>query len=98
MSRLLHQGRIDQMVAVAQRRVDRNIDRVRNLMYRDGADSRPPGFDNLNTPDSVRVFSRYVSRQAEREQRGVVAGDLNQALADNPAVQQMAATGAEVPQ
>jgi hypothetical protein len=46
--------------------------------------------EELDTPEKVRMFDRYISRQAEREQRGVVAGDLNQTLAQHPALREMA--------
>ena len=75
---------------MANARSDRAVELVRSVMYADGPASVPPGFDNLDSPDKVRTFTRYLSRQAEREQRKVVAGDLAQATAQNPAVQQMA--------
>lgn len=95
MSSLLDQRRIDAALAIADSRVSLAVERVRGLMYARSADAAPPGFVNLDTPEKVRVFTRYVSRQSEREQRGVVAGNLNQTTAANPAVQQMASESAE---
>lgn len=90
MTGLLDQRRIDAMIAVAQQRVSVARELVRGVMFADGPDASPPGFDNLDSPDKVRVFTRFVSRQANREQSGAVPGNLNQTIAQHPDVQQMA--------
>ena len=93
MAGLLDQRAIDALFDIVGDRVDSARERVRSLVYARGEDSTPPGYDNLDSPDKVRVFSRYLSRQSEREQRGVVAGDLAQTVAQHPAVQDMAEQG-----
>lgn len=88
--RLLDQQRIDRLTAIAEERVQRATETVRGIMYARGATSTPPGFVALESPEQVKLFSRYLERQAARENRGVVAGNLNQATVENPAVQEMA--------
>ena len=86
---LLSQKRIDSLIGIAERRVERVREVARAQLFADGDASSPPGMVNLDTPEAVAVFGRYLSRQSEREQRGVVPGDLNRTMADHPAVQQM---------
>jgi hypothetical protein len=90
MAGLLDQRRIDGLLDAANTRVARKVDVVRMAMYRSGPNSAPPGMDNLDDPEKVRVFSRYLSRQSEREQRGAVAGNLSGTLVQHPAVREMA--------
>lgn len=90
MTGLLDQRRIENLNEVAMTRVRAKVELVRGMMFSKGADSAPPGFVNLDTPDKVRIFTRYVSRQANREQAGVVPGNLHQTVAENPDVQMMA--------
>lgn len=95
MSRLLDQRRIDEAIEFARARTNRATDEVRQIMYSEGAHSAPPGMDNLDDHEKVSVFSRYIQRQTAREQRGVVGGNLNQTIAEHPAVQQMAQESGE---
>ena len=90
MAGLLDQRRLDALIDTANVRVARKVGIVRAAMYRHGANSAPPGMDNLDEPDKVRVFTRYLSRQSNREQDGQVAGNLASTLAQHPAVVDMA--------
>lgn len=91
---LLDQGRVDALMNVARERVTRRREALRGRMYVNGANSRPLGFDNLDTPDKVTTFTQFEQRQANREQMQRVPGDLNQTVVAHPAVQEMAASAA----
>ena len=92
---LLDQRRIDSLIAIADKRVDHARELVRTMLYASGEESAPPGMVNLDTPEKVQLFSRYLSRQSEREQAGAIPGDLNQTMAEHPAVEQMSASAAQ---
>lgn len=95
MSRLLDQRRIDEAMNFVRERTKLTTDLVRGIMYSEGERSAPPGMDNLDDHEKVSTFTRYLQRQAAREQSDAVAGNLNQTVASHPAVQQMAIDSGE---
>lgn len=88
---LLSQKTLDAAFNIANHRVALAKMQVRNMMYSEGPHSQPVGFDNLNSPDKVQLFSRFTTRMANRERRGMVPGNLAQTIAAHPDVQGMVA-------
>jgi hypothetical protein len=86
----MDQAVIDDLSSIAQRRVQKRLDQVNSLIYRRGPRSAPPGFDNLDTPEKRATVTRYLERQAQREARDQVAGNLSETLVQHPAVREMA--------
>lgn len=94
---LLDQREIDSLNEIVRSRVAESRERVRAVIYARGPKSAPPGMEVLDEPEKVSVFQQYLGRQAAREQRGVVPGNLHQTIAQHPAVAAMAVEDEEAP-
>lgn len=91
MRELLNQEFLDSLIATAHERADDHLESLRETFFRvydDGA--APVGFSRLR-PGSQdrRLVESFVMKQAEREQRGVLPGDLNSSMVQHPEFRRM---------
>jgi hypothetical protein len=89
MAGLLDQRRVDRLLAIADRRVNAKVEGLRRVVFAKGA--VPPGHVDLDSSEKVATFDNFLKRQAERERRGTIPGNVNQTMQAHPAVQGMLA-------
>lgn len=85
MATLLDQSTVDRLGGIIQRNAQGYMDLMRGVLFA----GTPPGLEVLDTPDKRHAFERMLLRDATKEQRGQIPGDLNTTALENPAVRQM---------